>query len=196
MTRTRIVNWLRVILPLCALVILSTLFLFSSRPDTGGGLPYGDLTPEDLAQRAEIGQPSYAAVSIDGTEIEMTAESATPGRDGGRGSIARVSLSLRAVDGLVSDLNATGGEMEGDRIRLFGDVELTTSSGWQVTSQELIANTTEGTLVSPQQVDVAGPFGALTAGGMSLARTEAGDGNGEGNHVLDLNGGVRMIYRP
>ena len=146
MSRTRIVSWLRVILPISALVILSTLFLFSSRPDRGDGLPYADMTAEELAQRAEIGEPSYAGVASDGTQIEVAAASASPSRGAGRGTISQVALTLRTVEGLVSDLVAAEGEMRGDQLRLIGDVGLTTSTGWQIHSQEFIADTVTGTL--------------------------------------------------
>lgn len=193
MRRTRIVGWLRVILPLLALAILSTLFLFSSRPDSdGSALPYADVSPQELAGRPVITQPSYAGVASDGTEIEMTAASVNPDDDEGRSQIAQVQLILRAADGLVAELTAGEGEKQGQLIRLAQDVTMTTSTGWRLVADEFLARADDGVVTSDRPVHVQGPFGELEAGGMSLRRMP----DNPENHVLDLNGGVRMIYRP
>lgn len=192
MGRTRIVALLRVILPLTALALLSMLFLFGARPEPGGGLPYSDVTPSDLARRPVVTSPSYAGVAADGTQIEMTAASANPQDVDGRSAATGVHLTLRGTDGLVSNLVATEGEMLGPEIRLQGDVRLVTSTGWTLGSEAFTAHTGDGTLSSDQQVDVQAPFGMMTAGAMVLRRSQ----DDENNHVLDLNGGVRMIYLP
>lgn len=192
MARSRVVSLLRVILPLAALALLSTLFLFGNRPEVGGGLPYSDVTPEELARRPIVTAPTYAGVAEDGTQIEMTATSANPQDIDGRSAARDVHLILRGTDGLVSDVQALQGEMLGDNIHLRGDVRMVTSTGWTMVSDEFTADTREGTLRSDRQVDVEGPFGTLTAGSMILRRLEDNDKN----HVLDLNDGVRMIYLP
>lgn len=190
--RTRIVGLLRVVLPLAALVLLSTLFLFGSRPEPGGLLPYSDVTPDDLARRPVVTQPSYAGVALDGTEIEMKAASANPQDADGRSAMTGVNLTLRGTDGLVADLTAAQAEMHDDVIRLQGDVEVTTSTGWRLRSDAFRADTLAGSLTADQQVEADGPFGEMTAGTMRLQRQS----DGSRDHVLDLNGGVRMIYRP
>ena len=48
MGRTRIVRWLRVLLPLAALAILSTLFLFSRRPEEDSRIPYAQVDLEQI----------------------------------------------------------------------------------------------------------------------------------------------------
>lgn len=192
MTRTRIVGWLRVILPLTALVILSTLFLLGRKPEPGASLPYADVTPEELAARPQITQPRFAGVAGDGTEIAVEAKSASPGQQDGRSTVDEVRLTLTGTDGVVAHVDAQQGEMMGQQLRLADDVRMDTSTGWVLTSQELLAELDQGTLRSDSRVDVTAPFGELTAGGMTLRRTP----DGTGNHVLDLNGGVRMLYRP
>lgn len=192
MTRTRIVGWLRVVLPLSALAILSTIFLIGKKPEVDPTLPYADVTPEELAARPQVTAPSFAGVASDGTEVAMTAQSASPGQGDGLSTIEKVSLTLKGTDGLVADLVAAQGEMQGTRLRLAGDVRMTTSTGWSMSSAEFLALLDEGTVSSSHQVDVRAPFGDLTAGGMLLRRLP----DGSRDHVLDLNGGVRMVYRP
>lgn len=194
MARTRIVGWLRVILPLSALAILSTMFLFGKQPDPGGSLPYADVTPEELAARRQITAPRFAGVSNDGTEISVVAKTATLGNGAGAGTstVDDVTLTLSGTDGVVAHVDAAQGQMQGQQLRLDQQVRMNTSTGWALTSDALVAELDEGSLRSDTQVDVTAPFGSLTAGSMSLRRTP----DGSGNHVLDLNGGVRMIYRP
>lgn len=192
MSRSRVVGWLRVILPLSALVILSTLFLFSSKPEPGGSLPYSNVTPEELANRPVVTSPSFAGVADDGTQIEITAASANPTDSRGHSAITGVEMILRNTAGLVAQLNAADGEMQGEDVRLGGGVTMTTSNGWRMTSDEFRGQTTQGVVSTDGQVDVNAPFGDLTAGGMVL-RPDGEDGK---NHVLDLKDGVRMIYRP
>ena len=46
---SRVVFWLKIILPLLALAILSTLFLFSRRIDTDQALPYAEVSGSTVA---------------------------------------------------------------------------------------------------------------------------------------------------
>ena len=54
----------------------------------------------------------------------------------------------------------------------------------------MTADTATDRLSAPAQVAALAPFGRLTAGGMVLSRGP------DGAHVLELNGGVRLLYQP
>lgn len=202
MHRTRIVQMLRVLLPLAALVLLSTLFLFSGNREDGESLlPYAEVTPETLAERPSVINPTYAGVARDGTEISMTAASANPAtgtRGGslveaeGSSTIDTVAMKLRDPNGVVTDLVAGSGEIAGGIVELREGVKATMSSGWAMTSKAFEAELATGTLSTKDQVDVLAPFGTLTAQEMELRSLP----DGSGQRVLDLKGGVRMIYRP
>ncbi len=193
MTRTRIVQLLRILLPLAALVLLSTLFLFSSdKSDDAGLLPYAEVTPENIDQRPVIVAPTYAGVAEDGTEINMTARSADPGTEVRPGTIDEVNLTLKDPEGLQADLVAGAGLMEKDQLHLSDGVRMTTSTGWTMTSKTFLAELVQGRVSSKDQVDISGPFGDLTAQAMDLRRLP----DGSQDHVLDFTGGVRMVYQP
>ncbi|WP_312525451.1 LPS export ABC transporter periplasmic protein LptC [Paracoccus sp. (in: a-proteobacteria)] len=193
MSRTRIVHLLRILLPLAALVLLSTLFLFSGdKGDDSSLLPYAEVTPENIDQRPVIVAPTYAGVSRDGTEINMTATSADPGNETRPGTIETVNLTLSDPQGLRADLVAGAGVMDSTTIRLSDGVTMTTSTGWTMTSKAFLADVTEGRVSSTDQVDIHGPFGDLTAQAMELRRLS----DGSHDHVLDFTGGVRMVYQP
>ena len=54
------------------------------------------------------------------------------------------------------------------------------------------ASPSAGTLNADAEENVRAPFGNLTAAQMELRPL----GDGTGDHVLDLSGGVRLIYQP
>ncbi|MDQ7775933.1 hypothetical protein [Paracoccus aminovorans] len=191
MTRSRIVALLRVILPLTALAILSVLFLLGRKPDPEASIPYADVDPRELAERQVVTSPSYAGVTEDGAQINVTGDEAVPGKDGG-GSATAVRMTLRARDGRAADVSAGAASLAGDQVRLGEGARMTTADGWVLTAPEFLASTTAGTVVSDDEVNVRAPFGELTAGRAELRPL----GDGSGDHVLDLSGGVRLIYRP
>lgn len=194
MSRTRIVRWLRVLLPLVALAILSTLFLLSKKPGEDPAIPYADVDAEELAREPQMVLPEFAGVTGDGAAVTLRADQVrTEGGAGGEAS--RLRMTWRAGDGLAADLTAPGGAMEEGMISLTGGVRITTSSGWAMTTPQVDSPTGDGqgqpVMVAPEEVNAFAPFGQLTAGAMDLSRADAA-----GDHLLNFTKGVRLIYQP
>ena len=82
MNRTRTVRWLRVLLPLLALAMLSTLFLFSRGSDGESQIPYADVDAEAMARDPRLVAPEYAGVTPDGAQLTLRATEAAPARAG------------------------------------------------------------------------------------------------------------------
>lgn len=192
MLRSRIVAWLRVILPLAALVLLSVLFLLGKQPAQDASIPYATVDPQDLAERQAVTNPTYTGVTSNGSQLTIRGAEATPGPSSGQGTVNTVRLTLLAKDGRAADVTAGRAQLQDSTVTLDGGVRMTTADGWVVTSPQFTGSTTEGTLSSDQQVNVRAPFGDMTAGQMDLRPTAPGNPD----HVLDLKGGVRLIYRP
>lgn len=192
MLRSRIVHWLRVILPLAALALLSVLFLLARKPDPEAAIPYADVDPRDLAERQAVTSPRYAGVTDDGARVSIDSTEAAPGDGPGQGSARTVRMTIRAKDGRAADVSAGTAALEGDAILLQDGARMTTADGWIVTAPEFHASRVAGTVNADQEVNVLAPFGDLTAGQMELRPL----GDGTGDHVLDLSGGVRLIYQP
>ena len=189
MLRTSIVRLLRVILPLAALALLSVLFLLARKPDPEAEIPYARGGFEGLSEAPGIGTPEFTTVTQDGAQVTLRAARAVPG-EGGSGTARDVTLDRRGRDGLLMLVTAPGARLDGDRLTLEGGVRLTLSSGWEVTAPELQADIAADSLAATQSVAVTAPFGKLEAGAMRL-----GPGAG-GGRVLELNGGVRLLYHP
>ena len=187
--RTRVVAWLRVLLPLAALAILSTLFLLPSSPDPDAAIPYADVDAEALARDPRMTRPEFSGVADDGASVTLTAETAAPGQ-GEDASADQLRMTWRAADGLAADLTAPHGQLDGDTIRLGGGVRMTTSNGWAMTVPTLNTDTASGLMTGEGGMTAFAPFGRIDAERMEISR------NAEGQHVLNLSGGVRLVYEP
>lgn len=188
MDHTRVIRWLRVLLPLAALAILSGLFLLGRSPDPERAIPYADGAAGDRTARPGMTAPDYAGVTAGGATLTLRAARADPAGDSG--SASQVMLDWRAPDGLAASVTAGAATLDTGRIALAQGVRATLSSGWVLTAPAMTADTATDRLSAPAQVAALAPFGRLTAGGMVLSR---GPG---GAHVLELNGGVRLLYQP
>lgn len=196
--RTRIVRWLRVLLPLLALVILSTMFLFSRQPGTEPQIPYADVDAEQMARDPRMIAPEYAGVTPDGAELTLRAAQVAPAGADSAGSASQLALNWKARDGLVADLTAPEVGMDTDRISLSGGVHMATSSGWVVDAPRIDAATDRSRILADDGIRAIAPFGELTAGAMELApAAPQGDGAAsDAGSILNFTGGVRLIYRP
>lgn len=188
MDRSRVIRWLRALLPLAALAILSGLFLLGRSPDPENAIPYAEGAGDEMARQPGMTAPDYAGVTPDGAVLTLRAARAAPAGD--EGSASHVTLDWRAPDGLAASVTAGAAGIDGDRIALAEGVRMTLSSGWVLTTPDMAADTDADRLTAPGRVEGLAPFGRLSAGGMVLSRGP------DGAHVLELNGGVRLLYQP
>ncbi|WP_374298899.1 hypothetical protein [Paracoccus sp. (in: a-proteobacteria)] len=190
MNRTRVVRWLRVLLPLLALAMLSVLFLFSRTGDTESRIPYAEVDAEAMARDPRVVAPEYAGVTEDGASLTLRATEAAPG-NGGSGSARDLRLDWLRPDGLRADLTAPQAGLAEGAIRLDGGVRMTTSTGWTLDAQSVEAATDRSRIAAGDGVEAEAPFGALSAQRMELAPAEEGDSS-----ILNFSGDVRLIYKP
>jgi len=187
--RTRIVQLLRVILPLAALALLSVLFLLARKPAPEPAIPYAEGRFEELARAEGVGTPEFTTVTPDGATVTLRAARAVPG-EGDSGTATDLTLDWRSREGLLMVVTAPAGRIDGDRMELDGGTRMALSSGWQMTTEHLQADVAAGIVTAPQPVDVEAPFGELQGGTMRIGP------DGQGGRVLELNEGVRLLYRP
>lgn len=190
-----LVAWLKVVLPLTALALLSTLFLVSNRINPDDALPYADVDVEDRLKEPRITMPAYAGTTTDGAALEVTADEARPGQQSEEGATAAtVRVHLTTPDGARTDLVAASAQMAPDRkeIAFQGAVRLDHSSGYSVLSDRMTARLDETDIRSPEAVVAEGPGGRITAQSMRLTQS----GAGSKDYVLVFNGDVKLVYQP
>lgn len=189
---SQLVGWTKILLPLAALALLSTMFLFARSGDDGSGIPIAEIT--ELAQEQRITAPAFSGVTDDGSVLVIGARSAKPAPDNPDIlTIDRPSLSLDASDG--TSLTVTAGEGLLDNAArtasLTGLARLETSSGFSMETRGLSADLITGEVRSDGQLAIIAPFGEITAGQVSIFVAE----NGEGQQMT-FTGGVKLVYDP
>ncbi|MGD9916443.1 MAG: hypothetical protein AB7U46_00360 [Paenirhodobacter sp.] len=189
-----LVAWAKIALPLAALALLSTLFLFSGRTDPTQASLYAKVDVATMAREQRLTAPEYSGVTDDGSSLTVRAKTAKPGTDGLQGASAEdVIGKLEAKSGLVVDMTAKAGVLDptSGLIRLSDGVALQTSTGYRMKTAKIDMTTDRAKITAPGQVDGDGPFGTITSGSMELSRPAP-----DAAYDLVFNGGVKLIYQP
>lgn len=189
-----LVAWAKVALPLAALALLSTLFLFSGKIDPTTASIYAKVDVDALAREPRLTAPEYSGMTEDGAALTVQARTATPAGAGGSGATAEdVIAKLEAASGLVADLSAKSGRIDpsaGD-ITLSDGVAMQTSTGYRLSTTQMILATDRSKITAPEAVQAEAPFGTITSGSMELSRPAA-----DAPYDLVFNGGVKLVYQP
>ena len=189
---SQLVVWTKIILPIGAIALLSTLFLFARGTNNSGEIPFADI--DAIARDQQISEPQFSGVAADGSIIEITAKAAKP-QQGSLGtlSISEPLLTLNAVDGTSLTIRAGEGILDNatQRAELTGFARLDTSSGYSMETGGLIAALNTGEITSTGPLAIRAPFGAIDAGRVSFTVTE--DGTGQQMRFTE---GVTLVYDP
>jgi len=192
---SRFVAYTKVILPIIALGILSTLFLFSRTIDPSQSIPFADVDISELAREQGIGAPYYAGVTEDGSAISITAKSARPSAGNPKIiSATFMSTIIEDTEGGRLDMTSAQGQIDTDQqvVTLAGGVEIRTSTGYSIDTSGITAALDETSLISDGRITATGPLGSLNAGQMELIAQNKPDQA----HLLVFKGGVKLIYDP
>lgn len=194
---SRFVAWLKIILPLLALAILSTMFLISRTVDPSQTIPFAEVDPKELASDQRISGPNYSGVTRDGSAISLSAETARPiGTDPTGLSAQLLNAKIETSGGVEIDILATDGNVDtANKVAtLSGGVRLTTSTGYDIGTEQIQARLDVTNISTAGPVIATGPFGRVEAGHMQLTRSPESP-NGE-DYLLVFNGGVKLVYEP
>lgn len=190
---TRLVGWLKLLLPLAALVMLSTLFLLPRKSPPVNTLPVveGEAPP---GAREQIVAPVYIGTTAKGEQLRFTADSVEPKSDGlqqvlAHGLDARLDLaggsriSLRAATGDIDDADKTAD--------LQGAVRIESSTGYVIDTDRMVTAMDRIAAQTLAPVSGTGPAGNFTAGKLTIASDDA-----TGDVQLLFTGGIKLIYDP
>jgi lipopolysaccharide export system protein LptC len=189
---TWFVGWVKIILPMFALALLSTLFLFARSPSDTPDIPISQL--EELAREQQITSPQFSSVADDGSVIAVAAKNAKPDADHPKTLLVEdLAIDVDSADG--TTLNVTSGvsilDQSNQTARLNGLSRVTTSSGYTMETVGISADLRTGEIVSDGPLEVRAPFGELSAGKVRIAVSK--DGTGQ---QMVFTQGVRLLYTP
>ena len=187
-----VVGWAKIILPLCALGLLSTLFLFARGQNEPVDIAFSEV--QAIAREQRLSAPRFSGVTDDGAILSVSARTATP--DSSRPdaiTIDDIALKMDNPGGSSLEVTATTGEIDGRAqiARLTGLARLQTSSGFEMETNGLTASLKTGIVTSDGLLEIRAPFGELTAGQVTF-EVSAED---SGQQML-FTEGVRLLYVP
>lgn len=189
---SQLVGWAKIILPLSALALLSTLFLFSRSTVEPTEIALEEV--EAIAREQRVSAPEFSGLTDDGAVIIISAKSARP--DGTRPDtigIDEMRLRMDNPDGSAVEVTATNGEIDGRArtARFLGLARLATSNGYEMETNGLTAELETGRVFSEGLLEVRAPFGQLTAGKVTFQTASEGIAQ-----EMLFTDGVRLLYTP
>lgn len=192
---TQVVRAARLVLPLVALALLSSLFLLTSTPNPDAAIPYAEADVALLAREQRLTAPRFAGMSSDGASFSVAADLARPDPVDPRiMSADRLSV---AIDGLQGDntlfVQAQRGQVDtGEQtLQLARDVLIRSTLGLSLKTDQLMADMQDMSLFVPTPLTGLSPLGTLNAGSMRLTRNPA-----TGQQLLLFEDGVTLLYQP
>ncbi len=190
---SRWVQFLKVVLPLAAILLLSTVFLLSRSIDTNVSVPFSGQEIDERLTDQVITRPDYKGVTRKGEEIRVEARRASQGSTGDNPTAAEVQGRFGLSNGGEITLESNTGMIRPDKgtATFSGNVVITTADGIQVTTELWNTSLEEIRGDTPGKIDGTGPIGDFTAGRMTFG-TEKTDGP---VHIL-FTDGVKLIYEP
>lgn len=191
---SRLVAWMKIVLPLTALGLLSTLFLISRHIDPTKSIPIAEIDLEQRAQEQGATNAAFAGVTQGGDELMVTAETARPSPEDPRLINAEdVTAQMQLVSGAVVTVSSERADIHQSDLdaALIGNVHVATTTGYDIKTERLNAKLDVLFAETPGSVSAVGPPGDLTAGRMVLTGDEE---TGEAHLVFTE--GVKLIYTP
>ena len=186
------IAWVKTLLPIVALGMLSTIFLFSGKVDVTQSLPYAELNVEDIIREQRITKPYFTGISEGGIEFALSAAYATP--NASQPSILDVSklrVEFKTPQGNTTEITAGLGEMntETKSAKISRGVNLASKLNFWITTEALDID------FNDSYASTNGPFkgvfslGSIESGNMVLKMIT-------GDQQIIFTNGVRMLYNP
>ena len=186
------VAWLKTLLPIVALGLLSTIFLFSGKVDVTQSLPYAERNIAEIIREQRITQPYFTGIASNGTEIALSAAYASPQVENAHIlEITDLSVVLRSTSDRMVQVTAGRGALDSARqtAQISTDVHIAALPDFWVTTEALDMNFNQGLISAKGGFQGVTALGAITAGEMHL-QTTADD-----QQIVFLND-VRLVYSP
>ncbi len=189
---SRLVAWLKVLLPLTALALLSMLFLLSRKIDPIAAIPFAETEIEDRVSGQQITGPFFSGTTGDGDRISLTAGTMRTGANLAS-EVERMSAQIDLVSGTRVLVTADAGlfDMSEAQSQLTGNVIVKTSKGYTLTTHALAADLDALRIESDGAVSGTGPLGQLDAGQMRIEKREP-----DRTTHLVFTKGVKLVYDP
>ena len=190
--RSRLMDALRILLPLLALVLVGLVLAWPQIMRDSGGIGVPTLVPGDAGQpdMLRMDSPRYVGQTSSERPYEVTARAAS--LDPLQANIVHLDQPSADIaladDGKVRLMAETGTyDRDTERLVLDGGIEVVTSSGYRFVTPSARVNLAQGLVRGWQSIQGDGPAGKLSASRFEIQ--DAGD-------VLRFDGRVRVTVLP
>jgi len=186
------VVWVKTLLPIVALGMLSTIFLFSGKVDVTQSLPYAKLNIAEIVREQRITKPYFSGVSDNGTEITLSAAYASSDKqDSDILNITDLSIILTSENAKTVRITAGLGVLDAAKQKAIvsRNVYLTAMPGFWLKTNGLTVDLKQGVATADTVFQSITALGTIDAGNM-LVKMIADD------QQIVFTNGVRLIYYP
>ena len=193
---TQFVTITKVVLPLVAIGLLGTVFLFTSDDSLEGGFSFSKADLDALESGMQIVKPRLFGSNLNGDVYNFVADKLLPD------SLTPTLVEAQKISGEVQyqaggtvQLSAGKAEfmLEGNQLRLSGGMMAVMDDGARVTGEGLLAELGSGTLTSNGAVSATSPLGNIQAGNFRVELIEV---DGEEKQMIWFENGVMLSFKP
>lgn len=191
---SRVVAWLKIIFPLMALAILSTVFLLSRSVDPTKTIPFAKIDLKERARDQRITAPHFSGASEAGDLLTFTADFARPDPEVSNRIVAQnLATEIQLMNGTLITFSSASGTIDepSDEAVLTGNVIVHSSTNYTVRTEALTSGMREVRAETSGLIEAVGPVGRFTAGKMLLTRDPD-----TGTTYLIFTNRVKLVYDP
>lgn len=192
---SRFIGWMRLLLPLAALVLLSMVFLLARAVDPERALSEAPIDVEERARDPRISGVRFAGMTDDGAALRLVTETARSDPQAVlRFEVTGLEVSLEGQSGEGFLARAESGALDrgAGTFEMDGGVHIEASPGYRLMTASVNGALDRTLIEVPGTLSGAAPAGLIEAGHMRI-RSQPGD---ESRYSLVFGGGVRLVYMP
>jgi lipopolysaccharide export system protein LptC len=183
-------RWLRILVPVCGVVLLGVIIVWPMLRDTEPGFTLSFTDVGNYDDRLRMEDLKFEGTDVHGRPFTVTAGHATQ-KASGRAAVemSDVTANVTMENDVWLNLDSSSGSFDNDREKLVlhGKVSLYSSLGYEVHGSDVTLDLAESTAGSGQPVEGQGPLGEFRGGGFTTdLKTER----------FTLTGGVDMTIYP
>jgi len=168
---TRFIQLVKVIMPLVAIALLSTVFLFTKNKTLEGGFEFAKADFLALESGMQVTKPRISGSNKQGDTFYFSASVLVPDAPKPEKLTAQnLSGEIRFLDGVTLDLSARAAEMNitDHTIQLSGEALVVFSNGLRATTDHVFADLDNGSLTTDGDVRAVGEMGVIEAGNLRI----------------------------
>ena len=197
---SRTVAWLKILLPLMALGILSTIILIARVVEPAQELRFTDVDVAKLTDQQMIGNPVYFGVSRDGVAIQLAAMSALQEMDGSdpngsdrfRGRSVRAEIDIPQGDRIEVYADSLAVNVEENTAAMIGNVRIESSGDVVLVTEGIRLLLDAAQISSDELTELSAPVGEIVADSFEMVQS----GENGTDYILVFRGNVKVLFKP